>query len=874
VLKNLTKATSLFVCGLLLSFNLNANDWTTGTSSILDLREYTGTTQHNISDDGRSNLVDIGFDFDFYNETYTGGYISTNGCFSFTTSYCNDYTPDPLPDTPYTIYPFWTDLIRDSGSKILSKSFEISGDNNDYFVVGWYNLREYNRASDNTIEMLLYEADSAIEFRYGPLDIKNHDVLIGIQGSSTEYKQYLFHDECNTGSTNLSTCVNTNWNSTTYNTLLENKSLNYNNACSSDPLSSSECLGYATAYLTQQCGLNSLYDTACPLYWDAYDDLQCTLDPQYGPFCAGYTQEESVAYYVEDEFDYGYTEEDYWYDEEYDEWLEPNDPCYENACADFTDEDWYELDVEQFGQEQVDEWFGTDVEFSDDGMVEWETTTIESYDDIDVLMNEYDLEQEQLRVEEELYYEEEYLFEDEYEEFDPYHEEVYEETYEEAYTETYEETYEEVYEEAYEEVYEETYEDLYAFDFEQEYETIDVSEELLVHFEHEQIIEVFEEEPREFLEFETVEELEEWFEEEMEAIEEEEIELVEEDIEEEVEDIEEETEETRVAEEEKSGISRETQLNVVASTIQAATNSVSGTTAGTSIQATGNTKASGGVANTTSTAVANSASGGGISTSNSPSISAQVASSAIQTQQVLSMSTTTETISFSSNVETTSSALDTSSTLDTSTTVDSNSTTVGADNTAVGNTASADNTAVGNTNSNSNVAVGSDTTSTTETTDNSSVASNTSGDNNTAVGNTSGDNNVAVGNTSGDNNVAVGSVQAEINVAIAEVSTTSEADTVADKIVAQNIKQQQEQLEEKQQETGEYGDSSTLIAFMGFVPGFSDYRQIEMPTATVWYEPEDIYANASIPDNTKAFFGMYSDSLNGLNAMKNLQPNL
>jgi hypothetical protein len=187
---------------------------------------------------------------------------------------------------------------------------------------------------------------------------------------------------------------------------------------------------------------------------------------------------------------------------------------------------------------------------------------------------------------------------------------------------------------------------------------------------------------------------------------------------------------------------------------------------------------------------------------------------------------------------------------------------------------SADNTAVGNTNSNSNVAVGSDTTNTTETTDNSSVASNASGDNNTAVGNTSGDNNVAVGNTDSNSNVAVGSVQTEITVAIAEVSTTSEADSVADKIVAQNIKQQQEQLEEQQQTTGEYADSSTLIAFMGFVPGFSGYRQIEMPKASAWYEPEEIYASASIPDNTQAFYGMYSASLNGLNAMKNLQPNL
>ena len=180
MLKNLKTKLSLFISTLLLAFNISSNEWTTGTNSILDLRNYTGTTQYNLGDDSRSGAVDIGFDFDFYNQTYTQGYISTNGCFSFTTAYCNDYTPDPLPDTNYTIYPFWTDLIRDNGSKILTKKFEVDGAN-DYFVVGWYNLREYNRPSDNTFELLLYENNSTIEFRYGDLDIINHDVLVGLQ---------------------------------------------------------------------------------------------------------------------------------------------------------------------------------------------------------------------------------------------------------------------------------------------------------------------------------------------------------------------------------------------------------------------------------------------------------------------------------------------------------------------------------------------------------------------------------------------------------------------------------------------------------------------------------------------------------------------
>ena len=77
----------------------------------------------------------------------------------------------------------------------------------------------------------------------------------------------------------------------------------------SNPLNNSACVGYDAAYLTQQCGLDSLHSPSCPLYWDAYDDLQCDLDPQYAPLCAGYAQEASVAYSVEDEFDHGYSED-------------------------------------------------------------------------------------------------------------------------------------------------------------------------------------------------------------------------------------------------------------------------------------------------------------------------------------------------------------------------------------------------------------------------------------------------------------------------------------------------------------------------------------------------------------------------------------
>ena len=114
-------------------------------------------------------------------------------------------------------------------------------------------------------------------------------------------------------------------------------------------------------------------------------------------------------------------------------------------------------------------------------------------------------------------------------------------------------------------------------------------------------------------------------------------------------------------------------------------------------------------------------------------------------------------------------------------------------------------------------------------------------------------------------------------MAEAEVNTetsVSESDLIAEQIVAQNIQGQQEQLEQQQQETGEYADSSQLIALMGYVPGFNTYRQIQIPNASIWYESEEIYANVSLSDNNQAFLNMYGNNLTTINDMVQSQPNL
>ena len=475
----------------------------------------------------------------------------------------------------------------------------------------------------------------------------------------------------------------------------------------------------------------------------------------------------------------------------------------------FTDAEWYDIDIQEFGQEQVDEWYGSDVSFNNEGTIVWEDSVLESWDELDTEMDVYD----QLV-------------------------ESYEEIYEEPYVETYTD-FDVVF--AHEE-----YADIVEYiSVVNAVEVIDVifdAEELRDEYELETIhSEAFEEEWEEIIEEEIIDEeaVEEMEEEFIEEEHEEEL-LADEEIDEEIEeelDVDEkptaekrakrkiskgkqsmldamakatETQNTAVGSststdvasidnvdsvDETTGAQNASVGNFVASTMTGASissagiNQSIGSTSTSTTQSGGNSSVSGGASTPTLSAMSNSVSGGSMSTSNSPSISDQIASSAVQTNTILSLSGDTGAISNVSVMVTPMPTLSESPT-------------------------------------------------------------------------------VAMAE------VQVQNMQGDIDTAMSGVMTASEADQVADQIVAQNIKEQQEEIKQQQSSTGEYADSSTLIAYMGYVPGFNAYTQQTVPQAAVWYEPKSIYATVSIPDNNSAFVNMYSNSLNGMRDMINLQPNL
>jgi hypothetical protein len=281
---------------------------------------------------------------------------------------------------------------------------------------------------------------------------------------------------------------------------------------------------------------------------------------------------------------------------------------------DIYDAEWYEIDIMEFGQELVDEWYGDDVSFDDGGYIVWEDTPLETWDDLDQQMDIYDAEWYEIDIMEfgqelvDEWYGDDVSFDDggyivwedtPLETWDDLDQQM--DIYDE-FVETYEFT-EEVYLVSYDE-------------FEHDPLPFDTSEELIEDFVfHETVLVEDYEDLDTYIEFETIEELDEWYEEELAQTEEEEEEFEDElivEIEEETleEEVVEELEEERLAEveeeileereEERKGGITATQLNVVASTIQTASDSVAGTTAGTTVRTGGWGSSTGGTTSSSS----------------------------------------------------------------------------------------------------------------------------------------------------------------------------------------------------------------------------------------------------------------------------------
>ena len=218
----------------------SSNNW-----SSVDWYNSDSTFQWTTSSDDGGTQVNLYFDWERWDQTFSTAWQSSNGCLSFT-AICQQYISDDDGYRENTLYPLWTDLIA-AGS---DSKMAYYGDS-EKMIFGWYNMWEYYRDSSNSFEVILW-ADSSYEFRYGELDILNHNVWIGEEGNSQQeggkvLNEYLYF----TGAGGFN-----------FNQYLANIGITLEGA--------------------------SLYSEANTYTYTAPDP--CDTDPQYSPDCAGYVE--------------------------------------------------------------------------------------------------------------------------------------------------------------------------------------------------------------------------------------------------------------------------------------------------------------------------------------------------------------------------------------------------------------------------------------------------------------------------------------------------------------------------------------------------------------------------------------------------------
>lgn len=250
----------------------------------------TGVITQTMGDDGYA-IVPLQFGFPFYGKTFTHSIMFDNGVVGLYDPIANiGCNPEAgwcggqqwsaqQPNTmmgsqfSYMIAPLWADIAPNPATRYYTQG------TTEYQKYMWENIHEYysGGSSLNTFGLELTPSGS-IDAWYSLVNISTSNTFVGTIGDP-------MLGEWNTiGYYNYGTVLNQlpNWN-------IGGSAVN---PCTTDPLASPSCPGYAEAYLTQQCTINALYNPSCPGYAVAYFNQQCSINALYNSECPGY----AVAY--------------------------------------------------------------------------------------------------------------------------------------------------------------------------------------------------------------------------------------------------------------------------------------------------------------------------------------------------------------------------------------------------------------------------------------------------------------------------------------------------------------------------------------------------------------------------------------------------
>jgi len=155
-----------------------------------------GTNTGLAGDDTHTGPIDIGFDFKFYESTYSQVYVSTNGLLTFGQGFDHyQNTPVPYPAYPNSLVAaFWDDLCVNYGGYNTGAIYYLRQGTapNRSLTIEWYRVSRTGSSDLLTFEVVLYE-NGNIDLQYFGMSGNLQSATVGIEdGNGTTGLQYLY----------------------------------------------------------------------------------------------------------------------------------------------------------------------------------------------------------------------------------------------------------------------------------------------------------------------------------------------------------------------------------------------------------------------------------------------------------------------------------------------------------------------------------------------------------------------------------------------------------------------------------------------------------------------------------------------------------
>jgi len=166
----------------------------TGTSQAPPLANInqTGGTPMNLGDD-EVRSTQIGFNFEFYGESFSSAFISSNGLISFqypVNGCCGGYNFND-PGNEYSIFAVQTDLINIQTLNPYTKL--IGEEGSRQYIIAWYDMPVfYDSAFRSTFEITLFEGSNNVLINYGDVNNGGRFFTAGIKGSNIDGYELIY----------------------------------------------------------------------------------------------------------------------------------------------------------------------------------------------------------------------------------------------------------------------------------------------------------------------------------------------------------------------------------------------------------------------------------------------------------------------------------------------------------------------------------------------------------------------------------------------------------------------------------------------------------------------------------------------------------